>query len=467
MATALLILSTTSHSLARPRPGSLDQSFGTHGRVTQVIDLDPEAYIPLTRYAVDPSGKILVEVGLDIFRYRQDGELDRGFGEGGQVTLAVPAGLRFESGGMTVDSRGRVLVDGTTIPSSSDPIPFELSSSPQPASATVFRFTTAGQPDPDFGTNGTASTDLGLPPIEGERARETPALQVVGLAVDAKNRPILTGRVVTHTGQCRDQMSPFWLHTAFVARLTTHGSLDSGFHRIGVRIYNGLSSAVSPIAEAGGGVVYEGRRGDCEAGYSVLARIGPKGNPDTSFGPRGRRPMGSSGWLFGGFAVDRVGQIFVELRRNPSLSRHVDAIERLRPNGALDTSFGRDGTAKTRLGPNTHLEAIAVDSHNRVLRAGWRGTRACPNCKTGPRRGHASFALLRLRADGTPDRRFGRNGMAFTAFGGDFEAIGEDVLIDRRGRILVAGLLYTASLASDGTSPTSVVRRFALARYIG
>jgi hypothetical protein len=203
---------------------------------------------------------------------------------------------------------------------------------------------------------------------------------------------------------------------------------------------------------------------------TTLGRLTPAGNPDPSFRPNSSTATAAGVGSGGVFAVDRSGRILIEGIRESARYRrpkkNVDLVFRLHPNGSLDTRFGRNGTAGVRLASNTYFSGIAADSHGRVLRAGGRGTSACAHCATKPGKGHVSFALLRLRANGKLDRRFGRGGRVLTSFGSKTEAFASDVMIDHRGRILVGGLLFKKSPFSSAGSFTSVVS-FALARYTG
>jgi uncharacterized delta-60 repeat protein len=113
--------------------------------------------------------------------------------------------------------------------------------------------------------------------------------------------------------------------------------------------------------------------------------------------------------------------------------------------GHLDRSFGGDGKVLTKFPERrSRANAVAIDSHNRIVAAG-----------TGESR---FFALARYKRNGHLDRSFGRHGRVITRFGParhrvPFQAA-HAVLIDSRGRIVVAG--------DAGYSGNA---KFALARY--
>ena len=95
--------------------------------------------------------------------------------------------------------------------------------------------------------------------------------------------------------------------------------------------------------------------------------------------------------------------------------------------GALDPTFGAGGTVRVDLGGSDHLEAVASTTDGGLVAAGLS--------ITGEAR--SDFALLRLRADGTPDTRFGRDGRVLTDLGQYDYA--RDVAVARDGTIYVAG----------------------------
>jgi uncharacterized delta-60 repeat protein len=118
---------------------------------------------------------------------------------------------------------------------------------------------------------------------------------------------------------------------------------------------------------------------------------------------------------------------------------------RLRPNGALDPAFGGDGTVTTDFGGRHDAGfAVAVDSHRRVIVAGY----------TYSDTGDTDFAVARFKWNGDLDSSFGGDGKVTTDFGTDGD-YARSVAIDSRGRVVVAGY----SQGSGGHA------NFALARY--
>jgi uncharacterized delta-60 repeat protein len=126
------------------------------------------------------------------------------------------------------------------------------------------------------------------------------------------------------------------------------------------------------------------------------------------------------------------------------------ALARYRRNGSLDGSFGTHGKVTTDLGMTDSASSVVIDSRNRIVVAG--RTAFLPPCCSGTETG--DFALVRYDHRGTPDPSFGAAGKVITDFGG-FDGAGS-VALDTRGRIVAAG-------SSQDLGQTS--SEFALARY--
>lgn len=435
---------------AKPRPGSLDRSFGTGGRVTGQSKSEEHPWRGF-QVAPLPGGGVIVLDSQALTRFEADGKRDRRFGRNGEVVVDEIDGEQFQPSGLATDSKGRIVVSGTAV-----------SSAPQPAvghgvphgipiyreSAAVMRFRPGGKLDPTFGNQGVFSSTFGFqPPIFPERSvlyYESPAVQATGVAIDAKNRPVLTGTAITEMGGCRDRVwgsVPF--HESFVARLTAKGPPDSTFNRRLDRTFNGTGvrsdeaqfSAEAPAVRPSNGVVYLRSVGnECEnlggsAQTQGVGELTAAGIPNPAFGPDEVSGFQEARAL----AVDRRGRTLLlrdQFDWEGVLKGPTVQVVRLLPNGSVDKSFGRDGTATLR----SHgfvFSAIATDGHGRVLLAGDREGKS-----------REIFGLVRLRSNGSPDRRFGRRGTVGTALGkpegsGYLGDRGIRIAVDRRERVLV------------------------------
>jgi uncharacterized delta-60 repeat protein len=132
-------------------------------------------------------------------------------------------------------------------------------------------------------------------------------------------------------------------------------------------------------------------------------------------------------------------------------------LERRKPDGALDRSFGNDGRVITRWfrGELTHAgaSALAIQADGKIVAAGFvYGTFGGGCC-------HTRIALARYRADGTLDPTFGGDGRVTTSFtpGLGLGPEAHDVAIQPDGKIVAVGNVYPTESKSTGT--------FALVRY--
>lgn len=120
-------------------------------------------------------------------------------------------------------------------------------------------------------------------------------------------------------------------------------------------------------------------------------------------------------------------------------------VARLLPDGRFDPSFGGDGIVSYQ--GEVALEAVALDRFGRIVLAG------------SNRFGGADSAVVRLLADGTPDRSLGGTGSISVDMAPGAPDVARDVLVDSFGRIVLAG---GAWLPRAGVSRN--VGHFALAR---
>lgn len=439
-------------SLAQGKAGQLDKTFGTRGRVITLLGPTPAPYPWITPFesgsqelrtwlARTPAREIVVLVGNTLFEYRPSGHLDRTFGTNGQVAVGVPPGTTLEPSGMTVDSRGRILVTGTV-----------RSTERNVASVFVARYQEGGRPDQSFGDGGIVLTDLGLsaptPPDPSNLARppaiEGPIVESSGLAVDALDRPLLTGTWVSTYRLCypavfRQQ------DVGYLARLDASGAVDPGFATAGVAVDPTREARFSPVVDGdavlsiGKFVQYCHRE---ELPYPELARNEKDGDLDEDFGVAGRV---AAPYAVTTIARDPFGRAFVLGSGGQRGGVEGAHLLRLRRNGSIDGRFGKGDVElplELPLDPVYLAEdwhpALASDGRGRPLFAASEGE---------------GLTLGRLRRDGAADRRFGRGGLVFTRFPGE---VRPEQILGGGGKILVGG-----TWSKDGDYG------IALARYSG
>lgn len=117
--------------------------------------------------------------------------------------------------------------------------------------------------------------------------------------------------------------------------------------------------------------------------------------------------------------------------------------------GNLDPTFGTGGTVRTDFAGNIdQANAVAIQPNGQIVAAG----SSFSNSKTVE-----DFIVARYNANGTLDKRFGKNGKITTDFFRNVDSISA-IAIQPDGGIVVAGF---AQLGGNGGTP----RVFALARY--
>lgn len=452
--------------------GRLDRSFSGDGKSVTIFPRHDDGSYPNYRlpfefasgriaFAKAGGGKLVAANGAAIVRYLRDGDRDSHFGGGGAVPIGPIEGSSFQLADVAVDSKGRVLIAGTTRPRTGTGQEGLAVPGPIPSEATIRRYLSNGQPDPTFGTEGVVSTDLGAPrPTFEGRPYKASTVGVVGLTVDTADRPVLTGSAVTEVGRCKTSQNRYEASTAIVARLTVDGGPDPTFDGDGLKAVAGLSWLGQPLAPASR-VLASGTKVDpCPRGGpdnpSVLIALTGDGGADP--GLRGSGSWSKPFTRIADVATAPKGKLVllvrtIELVRGKWVESAGEAV-RLRRNGSYDKSFGRGGIVDDLGAPRrSSVEAIASDAAGRVLLAGTVFPKPGKNARA-PR---AKFLLMRTTKDGLPDRGFGRHGRVTTGFGRRTNVQATDVLVVPGNRILVGGKF------SGPATDTAL----ALARYLG
>jgi uncharacterized delta-60 repeat protein len=153
---------------------------------------------------------------------------------------------------------------------------------------------------------------------------------------------------------------------------------------------------------------------------SVIARLNPDGQPDTTFGDGGKTLLVGTNTV-ADMVVQSDGQIVLTGRYSQSQVYTTRVTE----DGRLDAT----GRAVTPIGAKSddRAYAVAIQSDGKALLAGW----------SAPADGQPDFAVVRYNPDGTVDTRFGAGGKAVLGLPGADN--GNSVAVDDRGRVLVGG----------------------------
>jgi uncharacterized delta-60 repeat protein len=229
-------------ALARYLPdGTLDDSFGTGGKVTtDLLGFDDQAFA----LARQPDGKLVAagEAGADfaLARYNPDGTLDSSFGSGGVVTTDFAGSVdRVEA--LALQPDGKLVAGGQAFAGAG--LDFALA-----------RYLPDGTLDDSFGSGGKVTTDL----AGGDDAG------FFSVAVLAGGKLVALGSGFTGTGQ------DFTL-----ARYNPNGILDPSFGnggKVTTDFAGGDDIGISLVVQPSGKLVAGGFMGT-EAGYDfALAR---------------------------------------------------------------------------------------------------------------------------------------------------------------------------------------------------
>jgi uncharacterized delta-60 repeat protein len=387
--------------------GALDSSFDGDGKQTIAFGTSEDSGFGVR---IDSLGRIVVSgqtyIGSSsdfaIARLTTAGALDTSFDGDGKQTVSF--GSTNDYGyGVTLDSLGRIVVDGFT----SDGSQFNFA---------VARLTTTGALDTSFDGDGRQTIAFGLNII-----------QPIEVAVDSLNRVVVIDS--TNNG------SSF---VFAIARLTSAGALDASFDGDGKQ-----TVAFGTSDDEAAGVKVDSSDRVVVAGYArigpsadlALARLTTAGALDTTFDGDGKQTLGLTQSLAHGraVAVDGLGRTVVAGYLNNNVTDEF-AVARYTPAGVLDSTFGGSGIVTFSFGMNYDSAfSVAIDSLNRIVVAG--------NTNNG---NDDNFAVARLTAAGALDTSFDGDGRQTIDFGGNHDdAYG--VAIDSQDRVVVAGSTYNGT----------------------
>jgi uncharacterized delta-60 repeat protein len=408
--------------------GALDPSFGEGGKVvtdlgervdTYSVAIQPGGGIVLLGNVVllRPDGSIVPGRGGLIsrpvlIRYRSDGTLDAGFGEGGHTK--VVHGDEFVEGAfraLALQNDGGIVVGGSVN-----------------GDFALVRHRGDGSLDATFGNGGIVTTDLG--------AQD----EVASVLVQPDGKIIGIGRSQRITVSSRGETIE--APQLALVRFHVDGSVDRSFGDGGRQLLDVGAYAHAAALAPGGEIVVTGSRS--EQGTLVLARLTARGRRDPSFSRdglvNGRPVRADPGWHR--VAVQRDGKIVVIA---PRADGNVFGLVRFQADGSRDPTFGVGVAIELADLPVRAIYALALDSSGRIVVVGAGTT------------GFASFVAMRLTPAGRLDPSFGDGGIVTTGFGRRHEVV-RAVALQPDGKIVAAGW------AGDHQFP--VGGGFALARYL-
>ncbi len=349
--------------------GTLDTDFGTGGKVTTAIgNGDDEAY----SVAIQGDGKIVVagEAGnganrdFAVARYNADGTVDTTFGTVSGQTRTGKLITTFGSGGdharaVAIDSNDNIVVAGWA----------EISG--QQTDFALARYTSAGDLDTGFDTDGKVNTRFGATNNARQEAR--------AMIIQSDGKIVVAG----NGGNGSDQ-------DFLVARYSANGALDTSFNTNGwtlTAVGSSVSDAAYGVAvDANGNIVLAGETGSTGSLDVAVVRYTSAGALDTTFDSDGKvtTAIGSAGERGRAVRIDANGKIVVAGYSYNGTDQDF-AVLRYNTDGTLDTTFGQDGmdtgddpdgyvTTAIRTGNNAgddEAHDMTLDSSGNILLAGF------------------------------------------------------------------------------------------------
>lgn len=348
--------------LAREPSGSPDPRFGSAGSIDEVRRLPSTT--EASGLAIAPSGAILASAWSDT-----------GLRGGGRTVL-----LGFDSSGLLDGELGSG--SGFVVPETD----FELradghnrfysvsSAHRGRGRAHIVRFDDRGQSDLGYGSQGRA----GIPAH----------FRIKSVVLRRSGAALVVGRIADRFG-----MAAF--------KLTPDGQPDRRFGREGLALVGFgqqvKAAALSATFDRRGRVVLFGNYGP----YAGMARLLPNGRPDPRFAYRGRQPyMPGLANEESAVAMAPDGGILVAAAPEADIDPLPTTLIRFRPDGIRDRAFGHNGVVRVDAG----APMISFFSGRRMILVS----------AAGPF-GEHGVAVRAFRADGSPDRGFGRRGVVTAA----------------------------------------------------
>jgi uncharacterized delta-60 repeat protein len=444
--------------------GTLDPAFGANGKLTTNFGLP---WFKVTSGCVQADGKIIVAGSATndpssnaasnlLVRFNANGDIDNSFGVNGIVYTSFAPESSDIINKVVILPGGKILTGGTA--SYNGTVYIILS-----------RYTSNGQPDNTFGTNGqyqsTAECSFGDMAVQtdgkvvvcGALNYNAPAFNVYRVDTDGTNdntfqQPSLSGPVydpnaiflqsdgkIIIGGSMYDDFE-FSNKQPFLLRLQDNGVADNSFGTSGLCTIPVVDVDFLVKAQPDNQdrilVLMADPSQDNDSMQLYLKRYTSNGAVDPSFGTAGTVTLSNT--VSGLFSYELPA--FQVLANNKILfggttahNQHVRemAAIRLDTDGQQDVLFGTNGKAFIPSAPDAYEGAVSIPAPDgSVFIAGYNFSH-----------GRYGLALGRLHDDGTPDNNFSTDAKASAFVGnGDYTNDGfSDMLVHSTGTITAAG----------------------------
>jgi uncharacterized delta-60 repeat protein len=446
-------------SLAQARPGLLDPSFGDRGRLEVKLPVkEPElSYTGKPRAARMAMGAL---TGGGLAAASGAFVVERGPNGspvkrfGGDGKIEIP----LPSGSRFELGDLAVDAEGRVVVAGTRD---SRSESPRRL-AVVYRFLPSGEPDPGFGADGVLDATFDQkPPVEPSGAESSSGfnLGLTGLAIAPDGRIVVSGYSAARLTACSPGAPIGATSRAFIARLTETGARDFSFGRNGVVTDEQIERVSAPLLASSGRIGFEGVSGGY-CGFRGPAESGKfvsllaNGQPDAAFGENGGLPHPNLPTVTA-VAFDPQGRLLA-LGHRPETAEQEGGIGN--PEWLVRRLLP-DGRPDPTFGHDgTAAPKLPPRAHLEDLALDRRGRIVLAGFHTNAANLGARFLLTRLSAGGLREPRFGQRGWTVTRFPSG-EAAALELSIDGRDRMLAGGLV--------GDPRFSESRGLAFARYLG
>jgi uncharacterized delta-60 repeat protein len=416
-----IALSIFSLSIKAQTPGTLDNTFGTGGKVITSLGTGSDV---IQAIALQPDGKIVgagyTRVGsnddIAVVRYNADGTLDNTFGTGGIVVTPVGVDVYDKAYAVAIQQDGKIVVGGASqLPN----VNFDW---------VILRYESSGVLDNSFGTGGIVIKNFSSRPE-----------YIYSILIQPDGKIVAAG----NSDDDLDNGLDFTL-----IRLNTDGSFDNTFGSSGIVItdFGTFGSTIRNIKILGdNSIIAVGSVSINSNPDYAIAKYNSSGVLDNGFGFSGivSTPIGTGDDFAYSLAVQSDGKLIlagytkVGSVNNFSLARY-------NPNGTLDNTFDTDGKVITSIGTaSANCYAVSYIHDFGIVAVGY--------AKNGA---NEDFTLAKYTMNGSLDNSFGTNGIVFTDFAAGID-FGYAMDVQPDGKIVVAGFATTSDLD------------LALARYFG
>lgn len=309
----------------------------------------------------------------------------------------------------------------------------------------VVRLTRDGRLDRSFGQGGKVLINFGsfsVPYQEAHTLGTIPGARAYSVALEPDGKIVIAGTAMM--GRTRDDFA--------VACLLPDGTLDRSFGKDGKATLdfarphpedpeNRYEEGQVVATQPDGRIVVAG---STSADAYALARFDADGAPDPSFGTAGHETFRFGPHSYnntpGGLAIQPDGKIVVSGESGQKGGQDY-AIARFDPDGGFDRGFGHGGRqlVSVTLAPGhvhsnlSETGALALQPDGRIVVAG--------DSTPYPGGDAIVFSAIRMNADGSVDKSFGRGGFQVVRFGRGREsnASATGVAIQANGDIVLGG----------------------------